>query len=160
MAKSHFRVIVTIQIHSVWLAHKVNGYSDSMWELLVGLNGKLRIGQNSNRQLRKCMIFYWWLTSADIYENGLKLKVHASDLCTFLPVWRSKRYIIWGRESILYSLFVSPATLHWMLDCRTSDVLYCRVITAFTFSFKHRERKNKCCALVVDFHDLLLWGIV
>ena len=77
MAKSHFRVIVTIQIHSVWLAHKVNGYSDSMWELLVGLHGKLRIGQNSNRQLRKCMIFYWWLTSTDIYENGLKLKVHA-----------------------------------------------------------------------------------
>ena len=63
--------------NSVWLAHKASAYSDSVWRLLVGLNGKLRIGQNSNCQLRKCMFFYWWLTSADRCENGMKRKLHA-----------------------------------------------------------------------------------
>ena len=35
MAKSHFRVILTTQIHSVWLVHKASAYSDSVWRLLV-----------------------------------------------------------------------------------------------------------------------------
>ena len=47
-----------------------------------------------------------------------------------------------------------------MLDCRTST--YCTVeqLQPSLFSIKDRERKNKCCALVVDFHDFLVWDIV
>ena len=44
-------------------------------------------------------------------ENGLKLKLHAQGLRSYLHVWRSKRYTIWGLEFILYFIFSRPCQL-------------------------------------------------
>ena len=44
-------------------------------------------------------------------ENGLKLKLHAQGLRSYLHVWRSRRYTIWGLESILYFIFSRPCHL-------------------------------------------------
>ena len=48
-------------------------------------------------------------------------------------------------------------------ECLIAEqVTYCTVeqLQLSLFSIKDRERKNKCCALVVDFHHFLVWDIV
>ena len=45
------------KIYCVWLAYRASAYSDSVWGFWLRLNGKLRIGQNSNCQLRNYMFF-------------------------------------------------------------------------------------------------------
>ena len=47
------------KIHSVWLAHKASTYSYSGWGLWLGLNGKLRIGQDPHCQRRNYTFFNW-----------------------------------------------------------------------------------------------------
>ena len=49
-------------------------------------------------------------------ENGLKLKLQAQGLRSYLHVWRSKRYTIWGLEFILYFIFSRPC--HLILNTR------------------------------------------
>ena len=49
-------------------------------------------------------------------ENGLKLKLHAQGLRSYLHVRSSKRYTIWGREFIFYFIISRPC--HLILNTR------------------------------------------
>ena len=67
---------------------------------------------------------------------------------SYLHVWRSKRYTIWGRESILYFIIRRP----WRLilnnrlpnNTKVRTVLWSDYNLHSLFSSKDRERKDKC----------------
>ena len=76
-----------------------------------------------------------------------------------------RRDILFDSENPFYiSLFVGLATLYWILDCQITQkwrtVLWSDHNLHSFFSSKDRERKDKCCARVIDVHDFLVWEVM
>ena len=107
------------KIHSVWLTHKACVYFDSVWGCWLRPNVKLRIGQNSNCQLRNYMFV---LLIAEISWYMWKWAETKTACLRFAPiiickcgVW--KDILFKGNNPFYISWFKGLATIYLILDC-------------------------------------------
>ena len=100
------------KIYCVWLAYRASTYSDSVWGFWLRLNGKLRIGQNSNCQLRNYMFFLliaeisWKMQMLSETKTACLRFAHVSACEAFVEIYYFRTRIH----------FIFRSTLYWILD--------------------------------------------